>query len=80
MTRRANIKKLRKQFHVGDRVTWGREVSSHVVVAADDTGVTVDVSRERDAHVWGVAQPDGRFFHRVPFHSDRGVPPLRKVG
>ena len=67
MSRKAESKKLQKQFKVGDRVTWGNGSRSHLVVAILANGVVVDVSSEEHARHFAVKQPDGRYFLLVTF-------------
>lgn len=43
-SKQATIKKLRKQFKVGDLVTWGNGTYSHVVIEVNKDGVIVDGS------------------------------------
>lgn len=42
--KRAERKKLRKQFKVGDVVTWGTGAVAHYVVEVKETGVVVDAT------------------------------------
>jgi hypothetical protein len=39
---RADRKKAHKKFKVGDRVTWGNGVSSHLITEVTPIGVYVD--------------------------------------
>lgn len=77
MSRRAEVKELRRTVKVGDVVTWGSGATSHRVVEARLDGVVVDVTSCHDAASWSRRQPDGRYFLFVPFHSSRGVERVR---
>lgn len=79
MTQRAEIKKLKRQLSIGDDVTWGNANKKHKIVDITNDGVIVDVTGEIDCDIWAAKQSDGRFFHRVPFHSNRGIALIRKV-
>lgn len=79
MTQRADIKKLRRQLNIGDYVTWGDANKNHKIVDITNDGVIVDVTGETDCDIWAAKQSDGRFCYGVPFHSNRGIAPIRKV-
>lgn len=79
MTQRAEIKKLKRKLNIGDDVTWGNGNKKHKIVDITDDGIVVDVTDEIDCDIWAAKQSDGRFFYGVPFHSNRGTAPIRKV-
>lgn len=82
--KRAERKKARKQFHVGDVITWELGICAHRIVEVHDTGVTIDVTSHSggspgtDARYYGDIQPDGKIFFFVAFdknnrqHGGRG--------
>lgn len=45
--KRAERKKLKKKFKVGDNVTWGRKVSYCAVVDVSEDGLFVDASADK---------------------------------
>lgn len=79
MTQRAEIKKLKRQLNIGDFITWGNGSKKHKIIDITNDGVIVDVTGEIDCDIWAAKQSDGRFFYCVPFHSNRGTAPIRKV-
>lgn len=79
MTQRADIKKLRRQLNIGDDVTWGNGLKKHKIVDITNDGIVVDVTGEPECDIWAAKQSDGRFFYGIPFHSNRGTDPIRKV-
>lgn len=69
MGKRAELKRKRKSFKVGDVVTWGNGRLSHKVVDVCPTGVTVDSTSSG----FGDKQEDGRLFMFVRFdHGPQG--------
>jgi len=69
--KRAERKKLAKQFKVGDVVTWGRGLRSHVVVEVTPTGVYVDVTSHKDSKYFASKQtPDGKILLFVSFDNN----------
>lgn len=71
---RAQRKRARKQFAVGDVVTWGTGLISHRVVEVTDRGCVVDVTscvaRDPAARWWSVERPDGTYVLLVLFDSN----------
>ena len=84
MSKRAQKKKLQKQYKVGDRITWGTGAVFHEIVAVRSTGVVVDVSSQKDAKYFAELQPDGRYFLFVAFDRNNrnrsGRGPIRHQG
>lgn len=80
MSIKAERKRLRKMFAVGQRITWGSGAVSHSIVEVRDDGLLVDVSDEPNTQdVRGVTQSaDGRLLQLVTWDSyDRGNGPPR---
>jgi hypothetical protein len=65
--KRAERKKVMKQFKLGDSVTWGNGATSHCVVEVRPTGVVVDVTSQKDAKHFAEQRTDGRLFLFVAF-------------
>lgn len=67
---RAQLKKARRSFKVGDVVTWGSGEWSHRIVAVQSRGVVVDASSAGWKSRWFVAF-DGNI-RNGPHHPDGG--------
>jgi len=63
---RAERKKARRSFKVGDVVTWGTGILSHVVVEVKEEGLIVDTTSDD----FGARQPDGRKHVLVLFDTN----------
>lgn len=66
---RAERKKARRSFKVGDVVTWGDGCISHVVVEVKTEGLVVDTS----SGTFGAIQPDGRRHMLVLFDRNMRI-------
>ena len=79
MTRRAERKRLRRKFKVGDLVTWGAGRVAHPVIDVTALGVVVDST----ASGFGHADRHGRLTMLIEFapgsrsHHSPGPPRLR---
>lgn len=61
--KRAERKRLKKTYKVGDLITWGSGELSHRVVEVQEHGVIVDVTGTEGAEIWAKRQKDGRHYH-----------------
>jgi hypothetical protein len=69
--KRAERKKLKKKFQVGDIVTWGREAIAHRVLEVRDDGLVVDATAHGFGHLFVAYDGNNR---------DRaGRGPLKKI-
>lgn len=78
---RAQRKKAKKSFKVGDVITWGLGKISHVISGVTDRGVLVDVTscaKDKTSNIdhWALRQPNGRYFLLVLYdHNTQGPGP-----